>query len=239
VQRDPRPYGLKRAYLKFQHFYVDHFLRPQLSTLGPGHTFFKPWHIELFGGPIEIGAYVNVVATPDRKVRLSVWSPHQGQGRITIGSYAMVCPGVRIGSAIDITIGDNCMLASNVYIADSDWHGLYDRVSVGRSEPVRLEENVWVGDSAIICKGVTIGANSVVGAGAVVVDAVPGNVVVAGNPARVVKHLDPGETFTKRSRWFARPERLARDIDDLDRLMLGRNTYLGWLRQLIFPRKQA
>jgi acetyltransferase-like isoleucine patch superfamily enzyme len=54
-----------------------------------------------------------------------------------------------------------------------------------------LERGVWVGDSAIICKGVRIGENSIIGAGSVVRKDVPPNCVVIGNPARVVKKLDP------------------------------------------------
>jgi acetyltransferase-like isoleucine patch superfamily enzyme len=54
-----------------------------------------------------------------------------------------------------------------------------------------LERGAWIGDSAIVCKGVRVGENSIVGAGAVVTKDVPPNVIVAGNPARVVKKLDP------------------------------------------------
>ncbi len=54
-----------------------------------------------------------------------------------------------------------------------------------------LERGAWIGDSAIVCKGVRVGENSIVGAGAVVTKNVPPNTVVAGNPARVVKKLDP------------------------------------------------
>ena len=61
----------------------------------------------------------------------------------------------------------------------------------GGSAPIVLERGAWIGDSAIVCKGVRIGENSIVGAGAVVTKDVPPNVIVAGNPARVVKKLDP------------------------------------------------
>jgi hypothetical protein len=46
----------------------------------------KPWHVELFGGPITIGDYAHVIAAPDKKVRLTVWSNMEGQGRIVMGS---------------------------------------------------------------------------------------------------------------------------------------------------------
>ena len=61
------------------------------------------------------------------------------------------------------------MIAHGAYISDADWHGIYDRAEpVGKTKPIKFEDNVWIGDSAIICKGVTIGKNSIIGAGAVV-----------------------------------------------------------------------
>ena len=55
---------------------------------------------------------------------------------------------------------------------------------------------VWVGDSAIICKGVTIGENSIIGAGSVVAKNIRANVIAAGNPVKVLKKLDPGKVRT-------------------------------------------
>jgi acetyltransferase-like isoleucine patch superfamily enzyme len=84
-------------------------------------------------------------------------------------------------SAKSIVIGDACMIAHGAYISDADWHGIYDRAEpVGNTKPVVFEDNVWIGDSAIICKGVTIGKNSIVGAGAVVTKDVPPNSIFAG-----------------------------------------------------------
>jgi acetyltransferase-like isoleucine patch superfamily enzyme len=235
LRRDHRPYFVKKAYLKFEDFYVNHFLRPQLESLGKGFTFMRPWHVEIFGAPIELGDYVNVVAASDKTVRLAIWSEQPGRGRIRIGNYCLICPGVRIGSAHEIRIGDNCMIASNVYLTDSDWHDIYNRISIGKTAPINIESNVWVGDSAIVCKGVTIGQNSIIGAGAVVVDSIPPNCIAAGNPARVVKQLDAGEAFTTRAQFFADPDRLERAFDQTDRTLLRENSLLHWLRYLLFP----
>ncbi len=237
MRRDHRPYYLKKAYLKFGEFYVNHFLRPQLEYLGKGFTFIRPWHVEVFGAPIELGDYVNVVASSDKKVSLAIWSEQKGKGRIRIGKYCLICPGVRIGSAHEIIIGDNCMVASNAYITDSDWHDIYNRISIGKTAPVKIENNVWIGDSAIVCKGVTIGENSIIGAGAVVVDAIPANSVAAGNPAKTVKQLDNEESFITRARWFSDPERLFRGFDEADKELLRENSFLRWLRYLLFPSK--
>lgn len=233
--KDHRPYVVKKAYLKLQKFYVRHFLRPQMDHLGRGFTFMRPWHVELFGAPIRIGRFATVIATPDKKIRLSVWPAEADQGHITIGDYCLISPGVRISSAVGITIADNCMIANGAYITDSDWHGIYNRLSFGRAAPVVIEKNAWIGDSAIVCKGVTIGENSIIGAGAIVVSSVPANSVAAGNPARVVKRLDPAETFTTRAQFFADPARLSRDFMTWEQAMLRGNTLFGWLRHLLFP----
>jgi acetyltransferase-like isoleucine patch superfamily enzyme len=94
-------------------------------------------------------------------------------------------PGIRIGRA--------ALIGSYVEIFDSDFHELHpDRRRGGTPAmgAVDLGENVFIGDGAKILKGVTIGRDSVVGAGSVVTRSVPSGVIVAGNPARVVRALE-------------------------------------------------
>jgi len=69
-----------------------------------------------------------------------------------------------------------------------DAEGRPERPHIGTA-PVIIGDNVWIGMGAVILKGVTIGDNSVVAAGAIVTKSVPPNVVVAGNPARIVSQL--------------------------------------------------
>ncbi|WP_394172990.1 maltose acetyltransferase domain-containing protein [Guptibacillus hwajinpoensis] len=91
-----------------------------------------------------------------------------------------------------IRFGDNCMLAPGVHIYSAT-HPLHpDERNSGKEygEPVTIGDNVWIGGGAIINPGVTIGDNVVVvGAGAVVTKNVQSNVVIGGNPARVIKQL--------------------------------------------------
>lgn len=238
MRRDHRPYILKRLDMNFQWWYANHFIRPQFDHLGRGCSFMKPWHVEVFGGPVSLGNYATVIATPDRKVRLTVWSDLRGGGKIEIGSYALICPGVRISAASQILIGGSCMLAQGVFITDSDWHDVYDRsMAIGNSAPVMIGNNVWIGDGAIVCKGVKIGENSIIGAGAVVVRDIPPNAVAAGNPAAVLKYLDPGRPMTTRADWLADPGKLAAEFDLIDRHFMERNTWSGWLRSLVQPRR--
>jgi len=237
VIRDRRPYYVKRFVYRFQDWYVEHFIRPQLTSLGQGYHFIRPWNVKLFGRPIEVGQYTHFACAPTSNISLVIWGDGENSGRIKIGDYCLITPGVRISSAVGVEIGNNCMLASGVYITDADWHGIYNRLdTIGQAAPVVLKENVWIGDSAILCKGVTIGENSIVGAGAIVTGDVPDNCVAAGNPARVVKLLDPEQGFTKREQLFADPPALARYMNNFDREYLKNNTLLGWLRTLVFPR---
>lgn len=237
MRKDHRPYFLKRALLKFQRLYTEHFLRPHFESIGKTPVIINPWYVEVFGAPIDIGDYVSIVAATDNRVRLSVWSDRKVSGQIRIGNYCLLCPGVRISSASKINIGENCMLASGVYVTDSDWHDIYNRLALGKTEPVDIADNVWIGDSAIVCKGLSIGENSIIGAGAVVVHSIPANCIAAGNPAQVVKHLDPAEAFTTRKQMFSKTSNLFAEIDQLDRQLLQGNTLLRWLRYVFFPAK--
>lgn len=92
----------------------------------------------------------------------------------------------------DITIGDNALLAPRVQIYTAA-HPLNvaDRTSwLGVGQPVKIGNNAWIGGNATILPGVTLGDNVVVGGGSVVTKSFGDNVVLAGNPARVIKHLD-------------------------------------------------
>ncbi len=99
-----------------------------------------------------------------------------------------------------IQIGAHCLLAGGVRVMDMDGHPLdAEERRAGRPtppeaiRPVRIGDDVWIGGEARILKGVTIGDRSIVAAASVVTHDVPPDVVVAGNPARVVKQLVPGE----------------------------------------------
>ena len=155
--------------------------------LGKGGAYFKPQYINLFGKNISIDNYPTLIGAKDANIQFTTWNIDKWDGKLDIGKYVLITPGVRIMAAEQITIGDACMFAHGAYISDADWHGIYDRSEpVGNTKPVVLKDNVWIGDSAIVCKGVTIGENSIIGAGAVVTKDVAENAVMVGIPAKNV-----------------------------------------------------
>ncbi len=235
--KDYRPYYLKKAWYRFLNFYVRRYLSPKLTSLGDNPFIVKPWHIEVFGGPVRIGNNITLLGCSDKKTRLTVWSESKDIDGIVIGDHVLISPGVRISAANSIVIKDSSMLASNAYITDSDWHGIYDRsLPPQETSRVVLEENVWIGDSAIVCKGVTIGRNSIIGAGAVVTCDIPTNVIAGGNPARVIKTLDPDRPIITRKDRYGDTEEMNRVLAENEKKILEGNTLWGWIRSLLFPR---
>ncbi len=236
MRKDLRPYFVKKFYLRFRHCYSNHFIRPKFDFLGDHHTFMKPWHVHVSGPNIRMGKCATVIGEPHTPVNIGVWGHEPDQGGIVIGDYVLITPGARISACHEIRIGNSVMMANGVYITDSDWHGIYDRVERPKEHtPVIIGDNVWLGDHCMVLKGVTIGENSIVGAGAVVTKDVPSNVVVAGNPACIVKQLDSGKEFHTRADYFHDPVGHAEWFDKIDKMVLQDNGLLNWLRALLWP----
>jgi acetyltransferase-like isoleucine patch superfamily enzyme len=114
-------------------------------------------------------------------------STHSRNAILTIGNNCGFS-GTTIGCFSSITIKDNVKCGANTLITDGDWH--MDDTRVGSAKPISIEENVWLGYGAIVLKGVTIGKNSIIGAGSVVTTNIPANCIAAGNPCRVIKQHD-------------------------------------------------
>lgn len=112
--------------------------------------------------------------------------------KIQIGENGRIC-GRCVHAFKSIEIGRNCLIAANVQIIDSNGHKLLlsnpeNRISSrDDGKPILIEDDVWIGLSAIVLPGVRIGRGSVIGANTVVAGDVPSNVVFAGNPGSIIR----------------------------------------------------
>ncbi len=110
---------------------------------------------------------------------------------VTIGPRTFLNYGVVLLDVAPITIGADVQIGPGVQLL-TPTHPLdaeLRRAKWEAGKPVTVHDNVWLGGGVIVCPGVTIGADTVVGAGAVVTRDLPPGVVAVGNPARVVKTL--------------------------------------------------
>lgn len=117
------------------------------------------------------------------------------QSRIEIGDGVQLNNNAFLKSeGPGISIGAHALIGGGVEILDSDFHELRPgrrRGGEPQMAPVILGENVFVGDGVKILKGVSVGAHSVIGAGSVLTRSIPEGVIAAGNPARVIRELEP------------------------------------------------
>ncbi len=130
---------------------------------------------------------------------------NEPQGRIELGDGVYLGDGTLLSSALEIVIGAGTLVAHGVQVFDNDTHPLDPKerarhfrmilgmealasVDIG-SAPVRIGQSCWIGMNAMVMKGVTVGDETVVAAGSVVVGDVPARVLVGGNPARVIRSL--------------------------------------------------
>jgi acetyltransferase-like isoleucine patch superfamily enzyme len=162
----------------------------RLHALGAHTTLFRPLKIR---NPraVAIGARVTIL---DQFV-LADLRPGEGDyPKIVIGDGTVIQFRFQCNAAESVRIGRNVLIASNVLVTDSDHVVEPGSVPVTRngkwtSRPVRIGDNCWLGQNAVILKGVTVGHDAIVGANSVVTRDVPPCSVSVGNPARVIKVL--------------------------------------------------
>lgn len=154
--------------------------------------------------PVSIrgGCYISIGDNfvSGRYCRIDAFGNNPNQ--IVFGANCQINDSVHIASIGSVHIGNDVMIASRVFITDHQ-HGNYkgsnqsspyqkvrDRDLV--SLPVRIGNNVWIGESSSILPGVSVGDNAIIGANAVVTKDVPSNVIVCGNPAKIIKIYNDG-----------------------------------------------
>jgi acetyltransferase-like isoleucine patch superfamily enzyme len=121
--------------------------------------------------------------------------------KLIIGKNCKIGDNVHIVANEKVSIGENCLMASKIFISDTS-HGCYSDDMIHSSpdvppddrplftKPVRIGNNVWVGENVCILSGVQIGDGCIIGANSVVTGDVPVNCIVVGSPAKVIKTYD-------------------------------------------------
>lgn len=149
-----------------------------------------------------VGRGVSIVGSKNifigRGVNLGrfTWLDAIGEGMIHIGDNVSLSQNVHIAAAKLVVIGDGCLIGSDVLITDHNHSFGVDYLDIlpsSRPLDVRggtvLGKHIWLGDNVKILSGVVLGDNVVVAANSVVTKSFLGNVVIAGNPAKVIKNI--------------------------------------------------
>ncbi|MCZ7672776.1 MAG: acyltransferase [Chloroflexi bacterium] len=134
---------------------------------------------------MKIGNRVQIVSTIAKTELVAA------NGLLEIGDGTFINYGCSIAANKLVRIGKNCNIGTYVIMMDNDFHRLEPerRYEFPESEPIILENNVWLGARVIVLKGVTIGEGSVIGAGSVVTKDIPPRSLAAGMPAKILREL--------------------------------------------------
>lgn len=140
--------------------------------------------------------------TLGRNCRIEAYSLDGSQNkRLFFGKDVQLNDNVHIDAMERVEIGDNVLMASHVFISDNS-HGCYKGCEMDCNpetppmerdyliSPVKIDDNVWIGEAAIVMMGVHIGRGSVVGAHSLVNRDIPPYCIAVGNPARVIKRYN-------------------------------------------------
>lgn len=169
-----------------------------------------------YGGHLRTSTFIHWVqgkgqiivgddVTMEGKTSIAFAARFSDRPRLVIGNNTFVGHDCSFAIADSVRIGSHVLISSGVRVSDYDGHPI-DAAErrAGKPappesvKPVTIGDDVWIGAGAMILKGVTIGDRSIVGAGAVVTRDVPPDVIVAGNPARIVKRLADEQTMATR-----------------------------------------
>jgi acetyltransferase-like isoleucine patch superfamily enzyme len=144
-------------------------------------------------GKVTLGDHVKVGNRNTWIVGLKVYDAPT----LTIGNHTTIGYLVLFSVAQSVVVGDHCLFAGEIKVFDNNSHSLDWRqrragaaLTPDEVQPVRIEDDVWVGTNCLILKGVTIGRGSVIAAGSVVTKDVPPFSLAGGNPAHVIRSLE-------------------------------------------------
>lgn len=152
-----------------------------------------------FGKSLSIGKYCRLEVYRSSKINNPL---------LKFGERVQLNDFVHITTMQSVEIGNNVLMASHIYISDCQ-HGFYSGQNASNPNehpmerdyliaPVRIEDDVWIGEHVSILPGVTIGKGTVIGANSVVTKSIPAYSIAVGSPAKVVKQWDNDNKTWKR-----------------------------------------
>ena len=163
-------------------------LNAQLRIRGRARA---PLSVRLYGririagrGEVVFGEGITLVGT----VAPLEFVAHEG-ARIVVGDNTFINYGSSVSAHELVTIGRHCLLGHYTLILDNNEHDIRVHSVTPPSNPVVIEDHVWIGSRVSILPGVRIGHHAVIGLGSVVTKDIPPHCVAVGNPARVVRDL--------------------------------------------------
>ena len=171
--------------------------KKKTTMIGTGHSFYKGAAVTLHDGSTK----EDIILHDHSEVWGRVTSINHG--KIIFHDWAKLGTRSTIEAVNWVEIGEDCEISYDVVISDNNSHPIntvdrkyYHRTPHGSDErshkhsisaPIFIGDNVWIGQRARICKGVTIGNNAIIAANSVVTHNVPANAIAAGNPAKIVR----------------------------------------------------
>lgn len=177
-----------------------YYMKAKGLEIGNNYSFFGIPLIKLVqGSKIVIGD--NFLANSDPKSNVAgiimptTLATITSEAKLVIGDNVMVS-GASIVAACSITIGNNVTVGTGVCIWDTNFHPMDAEIRAKtpndnvKNKEIYIGDNVFIGGRAIILKGVSIGENSIVGAGSVVSSNIESNSIYAGNPAKFIRKID-------------------------------------------------
>jgi len=172
----------------------------------------RAWNLKRNGATISGSVWLQSIEVPrnhwdirlgdgvalDRGITLIATGERTASPRIRIGDRSYINRHSIIDASERITIGKDCLIGPFCYLTDHD-HDQSKEDASGQLQPAAtlinapttLGDQVWLGAHVTILKGVTIGDHATVGAGSVVTHDIPAHATAVGNPARVIRHVEP------------------------------------------------
>jgi acetyltransferase-like isoleucine patch superfamily enzyme len=189
------PSFVKKISFRFNQLYT-YWLSNEFKTIGEDAYIERPIYVK-GGRYISIGKGFTSLA----RLRIECWDSY-GDDKFTpslnIGNNVIMNYNVHIGCINSIAIGNNVLLGSNILIIDHQ-HGDINKNDIdiapflrplSTNGPIKIKDNVWIGENVAIMPNVTIEDGCIIGANSVVTKSFPKNSILAGVPAKLIRTLD-------------------------------------------------